>query len=73
MGLHQTKRLLHSKRNDQNNGKATYGIGDNIVNQISDKGLISKMYKELIQLSSKKINNPTLKWREEPNRHFAKA
>ena len=43
-----------------------------IANETTDKELISKIYKQLLKLTSRKIKDPIQKWAKELNRHCSK-
>ena len=47
-------------------------MGENIANETTDKELLSKIYKQLIQLNTRKMNNPVKMWAKDLNRHFFK-
>ena len=42
------------------------------ANKATDNRIVSKIHKQLMQLSIKKINHPTEKWEEDLNRNFSK-
>ena len=71
MGPHQIKSFSMAKENNIKM-KRQPTIWENIfANDTSDKVLISKIYKELTRLHSRKTKNPIKKWAKDLNRHFS--
>ena len=64
--FHRAKETVNSMKRQHSEWKKI------IANETTDKGLISKIYKQLMQLNIRKTNNPIKKWVEDLNRHFSK-
>ena len=64
-------RNLHTVKDTVNKTKRQPTEWEKIfANDISDKGLVAKIYKELIKLSSKETNNSILKRAKDMNRNL---
>ena len=63
---------MHSKRNYKQGEMKPLEWQKIIVNETTDKGLISKTYKQFIQLNARKTNNSIKKWGKDLNRHCSK-
>ena len=62
---------MHSKGNYKQGKRKPSEWEKIIANETTDKGLISKIYKQLIQLNTRKTSNPIKKWGKGLKRHFS--
>ena len=72
MGPHQTEKLFAAKETQKKTKRQLTEWEKIISNDVTDKGLISRTYKQFLQFNSKKSNKPMEKWAKHLNRHFSK-
>jgi len=63
---------LHNEGNYKQGEKTDFRMRENNSKEATDKEIISKIHKQLMQLNSRKINDPIKKWAKELNRHLSK-
>ena len=72
MGPKQTDKFCTAKETKKKTKRQLTEWEKTVLNDATDKGLISKIYKPLIHLNDQKANNPTAKWAKGLNRYFSK-
>ena len=72
MEPNQTEKLCTAKETKKKTKRQLSEWEKIVSNDTTDKGLISKRYKKLVQLNSKKANHHTEKWAKDLKRHFSK-
>ena len=66
MGPNQIDKFCTAKETKKKTRRQLTEWEKTVSNDATDKGLISKIYKQFIQLNSKKASNPTEKWAKDP-------
>ena len=66
------KSFCTTKETIKQGEKITFRMEKIIANEATDKELTSKIYRQLMWLNTRKINDPIKKWAKELNRHFSK-
>ena len=61
---------MHSKGNYKQDEKTTLRMEKIITNEATGKGLISKIYKQFMQLNIRNTNNPIKKMGRRPKQTF---
>ena len=56
---------MHNEGNYKQGEKAAFRMGEIIANEATDKELISKIYKQLMQFNTRKVKDPIKKWARE--------